>query len=265
MIFGLIKDKPLLDEESILWLFAIFEWSLRNFNAGVFYREAILVKPTNEHFPGRVNSVHGMASLVFEKVKSYAGMQHWPFQLVDNFSCTLEARPQVKIEGMLRDSRGLPPAAGQTGQLTVTYDPNQINDPEALIATFAHALAHYLGPMAKEPPPGGVENWPQVTEILAVFMGFGLMFANSAFTFRRGGCGSCRPPPVGRSNSLSQYYSSYALALFCVLKDIPNSKVIPHLKKSLRSDFRKSVKDVRKRTDLLDKLRSYGEAELKQA
>ena len=37
------------------------------------------------------------------------------------------------------------------GSLTLSYDPDQLNNPEAMIAVFAHTLAHYLGTSASEP------------------------------------------------------------------------------------------------------------------
>lgn len=254
MIFSFLKKPPPLDEDSVQWLFESFAWSLRNFDADVFRDETILVIPSNEHFPGRVDSVHGMASLIFEQVKEYAGMKHWPCRLVDQMGCAVGMPPEIQIEGALRGSGGvISDAVDDANRPVITYDPKLIGNPEALIASYAHTLAHYLGGMARELPPGGEENWPQVTEVLALFMGFGLMFANSAFTFK-GGCGSCGAS-AERHNYLSQFDMTYALAIFCVLKDIPNNEVVRHLKKSLRSFYKDCVKDVNERRDELDGLR----------
>ena len=140
-------------------------------------------------------------------------------------------------------------------QLAIGYDPQMVGNPEAMIAGFAHSLAHHLGSMAQEPPPGGLQNWPHLTEILGVFMGFGLMFANSAFNVKARSCGSCGGSAPDRYNFLSQYDITYALALFCVLKGIPNRDATPHLKKSLRGFFRSSVKEIRGRTAELERLR----------
>jgi hypothetical protein len=140
--------------------------------------------------------------------------------------------------------------------IPVAYDPNQVMNPEAIIATFAHTLSHHLATTAGEVPPGGEQNWPQATELLAVFMGFGLMFANSAFTFQKGGCGSCGSTATARHAYLSQYDITYALALFTVLKGIPGKQVASHLKSSLRSFYKKALRDVAGRTDDLARLQS---------
>ena len=254
-MFNLFNKAPLLDEGSVEWLFDTFAWSLNNFGADVFSDETILVVPSNELFPGRTDSVHGMASLIFERVKAYAGMKHWPTVLLDQNVCPSVESPRVQIEGALRGSKGIvPEQVDEQHSLIVTYHPDQINNPESMIASYAHTLAHYLGTMAKDAPPGGDEYWPQATELLAIFMGFGLMFANSAFRFK-GGCGSCKGPTVDRSAFLSQDEATYGLAIFSVLKGVPEKEVLPHLKGYLRPIFKRAVKDLSSRTTELQRLK----------
>lgn len=255
-MFGLLQKRQLLDDNSMEWLYESFAWALRNFDADVFYNETVLVLPSNEFFPGRENSVHGMASLIFQQVKGYAGVSHWPSLLMDYNSCMIDP-PRVEIKGALRGAKGVEQeSANDASGMLVTYNPDQVLNPEALIASYAHQLAYQLGLLANELPPGGEQNLPHVTEVLAVFMGFGLMFANSAFTFQTGGCGSCKRPGANRSSYLSQYDTTYALALFSALKEIPNSKVLPHLKKSLRPFYKKAVKEIHSREQEFQQLRS---------
>ena len=257
VFFDLLKSKPVLDEESVEWLFGIYAWALKNFDAHVFYNETILVVPSNEYFPGREDSIDGMAALMFDKVKEYAGLKHWPCRLEPlSTSCQTET-PGIMLQGALRGSAGIiAENVAEENRLPVRYDPRQVTNPEAMIASFAHTLADYLASMAAEPPPGSEENWPQVTEILAVFMGFGLMFANSAFVYRNVACGSCQPRRIERRSYLSQYDTTYALAIFSVLKGIPNQQVLKHLKKSLRPYYKKAVKDILRHSDQLNQLKN---------
>ena len=170
--------------------------------------------------------------------------------------CALPSATPVRIAGPLRGTRDLPPpGTDPSAQLVVSYDPALVSNPEALIAAYAHALAHYLGQMATIPPPGGTEFWPQATEVLAIFMGFGLMFANSAFRVPVRSCGSCGPK-ADRRAYLTQHQSTYALALFCVLKEIPDREVLPHLKKALRPFYRQAVTDIQGRGEVLSRLRA---------
>lgn len=245
MFFSLFRTRPLLDESTVQWLYDCYAWALQQFDAQVFCDETVLVLPTDQFFPGRAESVEGMANLIFDKVKGYAGMGHWPTQLVDGRQCAARPQARLVIAGALRGSKGVrPEKVEETQRLVVPYAPELVNNPEAMIASLSHQLAHYLASLAEVPPPGGEQNWARATEVLAVFLGFGLMFANSAFNVRIPRCGSCAPQPADRQSFLSQYDITFALAIFCVLKDIPNRSVLPHLKGSLRGFYRKAVKEV---------------------
>lgn len=255
MFSKLLKPKAVLDEATTLWLFDTFSWALRNLDAKVFYDETILVIPSNQYFPGREDSAHGMANLIFSQVKEYAGLKHWPTKLTNVAKDMPVESPRIQIKGALRGSKGIMPTADVIHQLTVFYNPDQLRDSEVLIADFAHVLGHHLGSMSQEPPPGGVENWPHITEVIAVFMGFGLMMANSANTVKIRSCGSCSGPAVERSNALSQYDITYALAIFSCLKEIPAKEVLVHLKKSLRPFYKKAAKEVMSKTKELNQIR----------
>jgi len=239
--FRLLNRVPLLDEAYAGWMFDVYAWALRNFDPDMFRDETILVTPSNEHFPGRANSAEEMAKLIFDRVVAYAGMAHWPLKLLTPDSCVLEPSSEVRLVTAARGSRAAA-AAPSPGNLTLSYEPQHLNNPEVMIAVFAHTLAHYLGSSASEPPPGGVENWPHVTELLAVFLGFGLMFANTALVLPRGGC--CGGPVVRRQAYVSQHDITYALAIFSALKGLPQRDVLPHLKKSLRGHFKKALREV---------------------
>lgn len=245
MFPSLFRSKPLLDEPTVAWLFDCYAWALGQFDAQVFREESVLVLPNDRFFPGRVDSVEGMAELIFDRVKGYAGVAHWPTRLADGRQCATEPQAQLLVAGALRGSRGaMPGEVAESQRLVVPYDPAMINNPEAMIASFAHQLAHYLATLAEEPPPGGEQNWTHATEVLAVFLGFGLMFANSAFNVRIQRCGSCGAPPVDRKSFLSQYDTIYALAIFCLLKGIPNRAVLPHLKSPLRRFYKRAVREI---------------------
>lgn len=243
-MFGLLKSTPLLETSSTQWMLDVFAWSLKNFDAEIFYDHTVLVEPSNRFFPGRENSELGMANLIFDRVKYYAAVSHWPTLVVDHASCSIPNSGQVEIGGPLRlPGARMDASVSQQNRLLIPYNSQQINNPEGLIATFAHTLAHYLGQMAKEPPPGGVEYWPHVTELIAIYLGFGLMFANSAYTFR-GGCGSCYNANANRDAYLSEQQSVYALAIFARLKGLPNAAVTRHLKSHLRGFYKKAAKEI---------------------
>jgi hypothetical protein len=199
-----------------------------------------------------------MAALIFDQVKAYAGMQHWPCRLVDEHIEEVNTLPRIQIEGPVRGAAGVvTTTVPDTQKLVVMYRPESLREPEVLIASFAHTLAHYLGMTAKEAPPGGEQNWPHVTELLAVFLGFGVMMADSANTTKIRSCSSCSGPAVERENFLSQYDITYALAIFCCVKDIPAGQVVKQLKSSLRPFYKKAVKDIMARKPQILRLKAF--------
>jgi hypothetical protein len=255
MLSGLFDRQPLLDEDYAGWMFDVYAWAMRNFDPLMFRDETLLVTPSNQHFPGRAHNHAEMANMIFERVVAYAGMGHWPLKLLPPDKCVLEPGTEVQLITGLRGSRAIAANESQ-GSLTLSYDPAYLDNPEVTIALFVHGLAYYLGSSASEPPPGGVENWPYVIEILAVFLGFGLMFANTALIFPRGGC--CGGPVVRRQASLSQHDITYALAIFAALKDLPQKDVVKYLKKSLRGHFKQALREVKGRYTLrLQEIEQY--------
>ncbi len=237
-----------MDEDSTQWMFDVFGWALQNFDADLFYSHTVLVLPSNRFFPGRADSAQAMAQLIFDRVAHYSAISHWPAQVSDQQACAIEQAPVLQLSGPLRGVELKPDHAAMSQPLQFPYNPQQVSNPEAMIATFAHTVAHYLGQMAKSAPPGGVEYWPHVTELLATYLGFGLMFANSAYNFR-GGCGSCYNPNAQRNAYLTEQQATYGLALFAVLKSLPNSDVTPHLKSHLRGFYKKAVREINQRAD----------------
>jgi len=261
-MISLFKSKPLLDEESIQWILDCYSWALQNFDAQVFYNETILVVPSNEHFGGKDDSPEGRAKLILEQVKRHAGMANWPVFMVDEqefiASNVAVNPPKILYNGTARGEQALVPQLTESNdRLLVAYQPELLRNPQALISNYVQMLAHYLGSTAQQPPPGGSDNWPHVTELLGVFLGFGLMFANTAYNVRVSSCGSCQGPSAERINYLSQYDISYALAIFSVLKEIPNKQVTAYLKKTLHPYYKKAVKDVMGRQEALNKLKEF--------
>lgn len=241
MLLGLFQRRPLLDDTYAGWMFDVYAWALRNFDATMFRDETLLVTPTNRHFPGKASSPEEMARLIYDRVVTYAGMTHWPLRLLPPNSCVLEPVADIRIASGARGSRAVATDTS-SASLAISYDPDHLNNPEVMIAGFAHSLAHYLGISASEPPPGGAENWPHVTELLAVFLGFGLMLANTALILPRGGCGG--GPVVRRQAYVSQHDITYALAIFSTLKNLQKGQVMPHLKKSLHGHFKQALREV---------------------
>lgn len=247
--------EPVVDNEASQWILKTFEWALEQFGTDEFYQRTVLVTPSREHFPDPVTKDSDLATVLFTRVKRYAGMEDWVCQLVaqepDVDPCIA---PTITLENS-------PAGPGGTfgvdeSQVVITYNPNQLRDPRSLIAIFAHELAHYLGESAETPPPGGEKNWEYATDLLAVMMGFGIFLANSAVQFTQYQEGFTQGWASRAQGYLSESELVYVLAIFCLLKNIQWKQVEPHLKESLHSVFRAATMELERKPNDIEKLRS---------
>ncbi len=235
MLATLFAPKPLLDDASADWICQQFGWILQQFERDYFLQQTPLVLPNNDHFPGRADSHQLMAQLLFDKVKQYAGLTHWPTELFDASQQAVEENPRPLALPRLPDAK-LPVAASDS--LPVYFNPAQVNDPQAMISSLAQSLSHALAQQVA-PPPVTAEQWPLLVELVAIYLGFGVPLTNSAFAFA-GGCGGCGKRAAQRQAFLSQDEALFGLALFCALKQIDAKQVLPHLKPHLRKLYKRA-------------------------
>lgn len=243
-MFGLFRSKPLFDEGSTQWFFDTYSWALRNFGSDIFHEDTLLVTPTDRFFPDRDGSAEERAVSAFDRVRAYAGMQGWPCEVAALApGMPPSPAPPVEFGAAPRGPQAVVSVGGEGRGIPVAFDPALVRKPQVLIAIFAQQLAFHLGRAAREGSPGGDELFGPTTDLLAVFMGFGLFLANSALTVCRSGC-SGSAVSVQALGYLTEEEFAYALAIFCVLKKIPAGEVEPHLKKTLRPIFRKAAKEI---------------------
>lgn len=253
----LFKKSAPIDDANVEWIFLSFSWALEHFDAQYFTEKTELILLNEDFFPGSFDSAHAMAEGIFERVKAYCGLKHWPFELVQPEHFQTQA---IALQGGLNPhQRGLKANISAYSPdyqaLTLSYQPQQIKNPDALAASFAHLLAQHQLFQSQLAIPGGDAYANEVTEVMAIMMGFGVFFANTAYTFR-GGCGSCYNPAANRQASLSEYNCVYALALFCHLKGLEQKTVGKQLKKHLRSVFKRCYNDVSQRSAQLNAIKA---------
>ncbi|KPH56945.1 hypothetical protein AMS58_00420 [Pseudoalteromonas porphyrae] len=240
-MLALFKAKPLLDEQEQQWLIDTFVWAIENFDSDYFINNTDIVLPNHQFFPDAVSSIEEMASNVFERVTNYAGMHVWPIQLVGPAQLQPQVFPHFELSNSLRGAQSklmVTPAH----RVNVSFNPNQINQPQDLVASFAGTLAtimiHHVGVL----PPGGKEFLPQASDALACFLGFGVMMSNTVYQFK-GGCGSCYNPYANRQAALSESQTLFMHALICHFKGHQESK--KYLKSHLRGQFKKAQKEIK--------------------
>lgn len=217
------RPKSFLDSARREWQFDVFAWLLRNCGGYPKFLETTLVLPIEQHFPDRGMSGHAGVTALFRCVRDHAGMADWP--------CAVEPQP--------REPRTTPPPPNQIP--VFTYDPD-VPDPKALIAPFARALARYLVETFEEPAPAGPPLHEPAVELAAVFIGFGVFMANSAFADTR--------------YQLNEGEFVHALAMFCLLRKLDPEAVAPHLNPHLRKYLRLAARDLAQYGPGFQRLRS---------
>ena len=236
-----------VDDDELEFQLATFKWIGREFALP----PGELVLPTAERFPPSSNKGHARVADLFEHVKRAARMEEWP--------CELRAgageRPAHVGTGLLLRHEGATPPCG-TFQVTeadgrqsvvITYSPSLAGETTALIATFAHELAHYLMSTSKSDPPGGWELHELHTDLLAVHLGFGLFLANSARSFAQFQSAGEMGWSARTQGYLSEGALVTALALAERLAGRDPLAAAPYLKDYLEKDLRRAAKALARR------------------
>jgi hypothetical protein len=246
------SKKPLLSDEDFFFQIDTYKWLLRNFGGDDFYKGTTLVLPTKEHFPVQTASQDQLADAIFLQVKKYACMDEWPCELqAQEPDVERRVAPTIMLQGEERSPLGTF-SVDESKKIVITYNPAIVSNTTQLVATFAHELAHYLTGTCKEPPPGGWENWEFATDLAAVFMGFGIFMANSAFNFSQYSEFDSQGWSTSNSGYLSQAEFSFALAIFVKLKDIQPDSVYPYLNSNVKSLFKKSLMELNESSSYLE-------------
>jgi|GEM_PF-223417 len=268
MLSTLFKAKPVVDESSRAWIFDTFAWCIEQLDGEFFQQNSTLILPNNSFYPGSSSSVEEMAEAIFTNTLKYSGMTSWPLKLVsaDNFiqkpmpqlffqsslrgeNATVSIHESSKLSSEISPNMSFSIAGEQImPSIDIAFHPSQLNQPQDLIAYLVQIQARILVTQnststTSVSPPGGKELLPQTIDLVACFMGFGVIFSNTAYQFK-GGCGSCNIRSLNREVALPELETVYALALFSVLKGSDIKIVKRALKSHLFKPFRQAHKEI---------------------
>ena len=269
MFSNLFKTSPVIDESSREWIFDTFTWCMQQLDGDFFKESSELILPNNSFYSGSSTSVEEMAISIFSNTTKYTGMTSWPLKLVPSDSFQQKEMPPLLFGSRLRgnsakvsvqpdyqidkaansnlsyklEGEAVVSSGGNQPTIDIAFHSAQLNQPQDLIAYLVQIQASILVNQRGILPPGGKEALPQAIDLVACFMGFGVIFSNTAYQFK-GGCGSCNNRNLNRQPALPELETVYALALFCVMKGIEVKKVKPALKSHLYKPFRQAHKEI---------------------
>lgn len=238
-----------IDNDLLEWEIKHWKWLMSSLHGEHDIGRIRLVHPTPEDFPVVAASGDDRAAKTFHCVQQHFDLAHWPCRL----------QPFEELHDILKES--LPVLAqpertkGAAGLFEVTneheviihYKREQLRDPVALIATMAHELCHYVLATLSEEPPCGWDDHEPLTDLTAVFFGFGIFLANSSFRFsqyqdiqHQGWSARCQ-------GYLSEQALALALGLFCACTDTDPSAASRHLATNPRHYFQSYYKELIKK------------------
>lgn len=242
------KTQSTLSLEDEEWQIQTWRWLLDVLGGREDLKRQLFVQPTPEFFPPTESTGHDRALHVFQTVRNLMGMEQWQCQV----AAQPEAPdPRVSETAFLQWENARNQPGGTFGiegdEVLITYDPKLIDDPVALVATFAHELSHYLL-ASKSEPPGGWDNHEFCTDLCVVYTGFGLFGAATAFRYYSGTQGW----GYQRSGYLTQAEWTFALAVFFALRGQYVEDARPWLPSHLMNSLRRSAKYLSSRPQVLE-------------
>ena len=177
--------KSPLEIEAEEWIFACWEWLLREPGPLARVKRARLVLPSDEFFPPTKEKGHARVEHIFHCVAGLTGTSDRHCRLVPRGA---KINPVLSPFAVVKDARSDPAgtfAVEADGETKIAYDPNLISQPAKLIATLVREIARILVLNARSKPPGEDEFQEHAVDLTTVYLGFGLFGANHAFEFQQ--------------------------------------------------------------------------------
>lgn len=233
--------RTFLDPDDEVWQIETWRWFLVQFGGLPDLEQSQLVLPTREFFSPTDRTGHERAEHIFLCVKRLARMSDWPCRLIEQ---PRRAELRVADVGTLKPIRSQP--AGTFGfvgnEAVVSYEPSAVDDPGQLIATLAHELAHYRLAELRAGAPGGEELHEFTTDLMTVYLGFGVFGAAASFNFSQHQDTMSQGWQWSRHGYLSQRAWIFALAIFLALTGKSPEPLGKFLKSHLMSDLTEAVR-----------------------
>ena len=233
--------KRIVDDDTAAWHLENFTWLIEHFGPKAFSRTK-LVLPRSGYFVTDGEKGHALALRIFDQVKAYCGMSAWNVDLVvDENPLANDDPPSLAMVAPQKHAVGSFAVTGN--RIQISYVPSLLARPDQLIATFAHELAHYLLATAREAPPCDDDEKEFLTDLAAVYLGFGVFLANARFRFEALQSGNMQGWRWGRAGYLPEADLIFALALFLEAKELDPAPALACLKPHLANMLRRAVRE----------------------
>lgn len=247
-------QRPVVDRETAAWHFDHFAWLTREF-APRHTTPLHLVLPRPGFFPTDGEQGHARALRIFSQVKAHCGLTGLDADLIPDDNPLARPAPVAPLMVVpQKHALGTFSLSGNRAQ--ISYVPALLEQPQALIATFAHELSHYLLATAASPPPCDDDEMEFLTDLTAVYLGFGVFLANSRFDFSVLRDGQMEGWRMSHSGYLPEADLIFALALFIKGHDLDAAPARACLKPHLAKMLGRALRDIHDDDPALTAIRS---------
>jgi len=249
------KRKSIVDAETAKWHADNFAWLVATFGGFAVLVDTVLVLPQPGFFPIDDEKGYARAVRIFEQVKHYCGMDEWPFHV-----SPAQESPAYDVSTLPRTAARAKPTQGTfpvaDDAVRATYE-LLLDNPELLIASFAHECARRLLMSAPSVPPCADDEHDFLVHLAAVYLGFGVFMANSVWDIAR----SHFDANTGRSGYLPEQDVIFATALFIAAKELDPQTAYECLKPHLAKMLKRALRDLTVDTHFIGQIRASGPAE----
>jgi hypothetical protein len=248
---------PVVDPDTAQWHADNFAWLVESFGGNETLSASVLVLPRPGFFPSEGEEGHDKALRIFQQVKHLCGMgDEWPVHLVPDSNPAAIRPAQSSVSAPVHEKHAQGTFSVADSEVQISYAPALIANPERLIATFAHELAHYLLATAPSPPPCADDEYEFLTDLAAVYLGFGVFMANTVFEFEPIADGVSQGWQMGRSGYLPEQDFIFATALFIAVKELDPGPACECLKPHLAKLLKRALRDLTVNTHWVEKIRA---------
>ncbi len=237
MVFGWMQPRVSVEPALKRWIEVRMVWLAEQFGWDRLLTGPT-IEPTARYFPDPFDASRDSARALFERTCGYMDLDPSRIDLHFYYYTSADDRVNPTLAMPELDWIGL---YGSNGERTaICVEASRLDDPESLVATFAHELAHahLLGGKKVSADAADLE---QLTDLATVYFGLGILPANCSLRESSYDCGMVHYWSSSQQGYLSREAWSYALALRAWLRKERKPAYARFLQRVVRSKFRQAL------------------------
>jgi hypothetical protein len=223
-MFGWFRPRCPLTTAEKVWVETRMAWLAQTLSAERL-REVKVIEPTDEFFPAPYHSEETDAKRIFRQVCAWMS--------IDQSRVQLELHDQIPSDGSIEPVGMYVP--GEPARILIRS--SQLADPECLVATMAHELAHEIL-IGGGHVQNNNEDLERLTDLTTVFCGMGIFCANAALREKTARDGQWSWWSLQKQGYLPMRMYGYGMSLFAWARDERKPNWLSHLRLDPRESMR---------------------------